>query len=156
MTQWLYIMFLYSNSTRKPFRSSDFAFDVLRCLTLSLGTYFHTHQMVNLQSVSTQQSPIPGFETGLKNDLASHQWVTKLETSTGNPLTSYDEIQCSDRSFSVVAWMFTHQQSNNVITGLNLQSKNKIPDFQCSFFAHSQRLNGPDFLNVGSQLCFVV
>lgn len=56
--------------------------------------------------------------------------MIKVETFTGNPLTSYDEIQCLDISFRVIAWMFIYQ-SNNAITGLNLQSKNKTPNFQC-------------------------
>lgn len=84
--------------------------------------------------------------------------MIKVETATGNPLTSYDEIQCLGISFSVITWMFIHQ-SNNTTAGLNLQGKNKTSNESWKilpFCTYSKQLNDMDSLNLGSQFWLVL
>lgn len=66
----------------------------------------------------------------------------------------HDEIWCSDILFSVVTWVFMHQERNNdVITGVTLPSENKIPSIP--FGSYSKALHDPDFLTLGSRLCLL-
>lgn len=135
LTWWLYIMFLDTERTIKAFRRNSFPHwypQIVLLVSIRIPTKWQTRSQFQFN-----RAPYQYLTTSLKKDLDPHQWMIKVETATGNPLTSYDEIQClgiSFISFSVITWMFI-RQSNNAPAGLNLQSKNKIPNFQYSLFA---------------------
>ena len=62
---------------------------------------------------------------------------------------------CSDILFSVVTWVFMHQEwSNDVITGVTLPTENKISSLP--FGSYSKALHDADSLILGSQLCLLV
>lgn len=154
VTCWPYVVLLYIENTRRSLRNRSSAHIWGSCVKPSPGTYFHAHQTATLQSLPAQQGPHRYLTTSLKKDLDCHQWKVRTETSAGIPLWPHDEIRCSDILFSVVTWVFMHQERNNdVITGVTLPSENKIPSIP--FGSYSKALHDPDSSTLGSRLCLL-
>lgn len=127
MTEWLYIMSLYIENLKKAFRSSHFARWCLQ-MFFSSSLYFHTQQMKTCSQFQFSRTQYLYLTAGLKkigvrpmNDQSWNFFWKSPNILGWNPMLRY-LVQCH-------TWVFIHQQSNNVITGLNLQSESKIPNF---------------------------